>query len=183
MRPLQARLRQPGDPAPDPQIAMDGSQKLPQRILGTLSETFCAGREAPGLVLAVAAWMRYVGGVDEAGRPIEVKDPLADRLRALSEGADTPEGKVRALLSVREVFDPEIAAALAPRAIAAYRTLLDAGARAAAAAIAWRSRPRILPGRGARADPAQGGFRRFIRDLTVGSPVGILSVFRRRRTC
>ncbi len=133
---LHARYANPAIRHRTWQIAMDGSQKLPQRILGTLSETFRAGREAPGLVLAVAAWMRYVGGVDEAGRPIEVKDPLADRLRALSEGADTPEGKVRALLSVREVFDPEIAAALEPRAIAAYRTLLDAGARAAAAAIA-----------------------------------------------
>lgn len=117
------------------QIAMDGSQKLPQRILGTLDETFRAGRDAPGLVLAVAAWMRYVGGVDEAGRPIEVKDPLAARLRALSDGAATPEAKVRALLSVREVFDPEIAAALEPRAIAAYRVLAESGARAAAAAI------------------------------------------------
>jgi fructuronate reductase len=36
------------------QIAMDGSQKLPQRILGTISDNLSAGRESPGLVLAVA---------------------------------------------------------------------------------------------------------------------------------
>jgi fructuronate reductase len=42
--------------------------------------------------------MRYVGGTDEAGRPIEVKDPLAARLRALSDGAPTPAAKVAALL-------------------------------------------------------------------------------------
>ena len=87
-------------------------------------------------MLAVAGWMRYVGGVDEAGRPIEVKDPLALRLRALSDGADDPDGKVRALLSVREVFDPALAALLEPRVIAAYRTLLATGARAAVAGVA-----------------------------------------------
>ena len=41
---------------------MDGSQKLPQRILGTLADNRAAGRPSPGLTLAVAAWMRYVGG-------------------------------------------------------------------------------------------------------------------------
>ncbi|MFN3315122.1 MAG: mannitol dehydrogenase family protein, partial [Hyphomonas sp.] len=55
------------------QIAMDGSQKLPQRILATLGENLKAGRSSPRLMLAVAAWMRYVGGVDETGAPIEVK--------------------------------------------------------------------------------------------------------------
>jgi fructuronate reductase len=132
---LHARYANPAIRHRTWQIAMDGSQKLPQRILGTLAETFRAGREAPGLVLAVAGWMRYVGGVDEAGRPIEVKDPLAARLRALSDGVDDPEAKVRALLSVREVFEPDLAALLEPRVTAAYRTLATTGARAAAAAI------------------------------------------------
>lgn len=37
------------------QIAMDGSQKLPQRILGTLASNIEAGRRSPGLMLAIAA--------------------------------------------------------------------------------------------------------------------------------
>jgi fructuronate reductase len=86
------------------QIAMDGSQKLPQRILGTIEENLAAGRDCPGLILAVAAWMRYVGGVDENGAPIDVRDPLADRLKQLSNSADNAAGKVDALLSVGEVF-------------------------------------------------------------------------------
>ena len=48
---------------------MDGSQKLPQRILGTIADNRAAGRPCPGLTLAVAAWMRYVGGVDETRPP------------------------------------------------------------------------------------------------------------------
>ena len=63
------------------QIAMDGSQKLPQRILGTLADNRAAGRPEPGLTLAVAAWMRYVGGIDETGardrRPRPARRPAA----------------------------------------------------------------------------------------------------------
>ena len=32
----------------------------------------------PRIALGVAAWMRYVTGVDEKGAPIDVRDPLAD---------------------------------------------------------------------------------------------------------
>lgn len=111
------------------QIAMDGSQKLPQRILGTLETNLAAGRPSPGLTLAVAAWMAYVGGTDEQGQPIDVRDPLAARLRALSDGP--PEARVRALLSLREVFSEDLAAAIAPGVTAALTTLLASGARRA----------------------------------------------------
>jgi hypothetical protein len=77
------------------QIAMDGSQKLPQRILATLAGNRAAGRPSPGLTLAVAAWMRYVGGTDEKGAPIDVRDPLAERLRALSDAAPDPRRRSR----------------------------------------------------------------------------------------
>ncbi len=114
------------------QIAMDGSQKLPQRILATLAETFAAGRAAPpGLVLAVAGWMRYVGGVDEQGAAIEVKDPLAAQLRAASEAAGGAAAKVAALLSQGAVFSPAMAAALQAPVTAAYARLLALGARGA----------------------------------------------------
>jgi fructuronate reductase len=126
---LHARYANPAIRHRTWQIAMDGSQKLPQRLLGTLAETCAAGRKAPGLTLAVAAWMRYVGGVDETGGAIEVKDPLADRLRGLSDRTADPAGKVRALLGVREVFSPELAGLLEADLVAAYTRLLEQGAR------------------------------------------------------
>ncbi|WP_221932017.1 mannitol dehydrogenase family protein [Paracoccus sp. M683] len=113
------------------QIAMDGSQKLPQRILGTLEANLDAGRDSPGLWLAVAAWMRYVGGLGEAGQPIDVRDPLAAKLRALSDAADTPADKVAALLSVREVFPEKLAERLRLPVTAAAERLWSLGARAA----------------------------------------------------
>lgn len=113
------------------QIAMDGSQKLPQRILGTISDNLDAGRPCPGLMLAVAGWMRYVGGIDEKGQPIEVKDPLAAQLRALSEAAQTADLKVASLLGVRDIFSSRLAAELAQPVSRAYEFLSVHGARKA----------------------------------------------------
>ncbi|WP_416136318.1 mannitol dehydrogenase family protein [Cypionkella sp.] len=107
------------------QIAMDGSQKLPQRILGTLATNLAAGRDSQGLMLAVAGWMRYVGGTDEKGQPIEVKDPLAADLAARAVRG------VRALLDLRAVFPADLAQALEPGLTAAHGRLAARGARKA----------------------------------------------------
>jgi fructuronate reductase len=117
------------------QIAMDGSQKLPQRILGTISDNLDAGRACPGLMLAVAGWMRYVGGIDEKGQPIEVKDPLAAQLRALSDAAQTADEKVAALLGCRDVFSARLALDLVGPVTSAYETLAAQGARKAVGGV------------------------------------------------
>jgi fructuronate reductase len=87
------------------QICMDGSQKLPQRLLGTICDRLAAGLEITRAALGVAAWMRYVAGVDEQGRQIDVRDPLASRLRTLADKADgRPAALVDNLLHVTEIF-------------------------------------------------------------------------------
>jgi fructuronate reductase len=126
---LFERYRNPGIRHRTWQIAMDGSQKLPQRILGTLAENQAAGRESPGLILAVAAWMRYVGGVDEWGQPIDVRDPMSARLRAAHASHDTPEGLVAALLGLREIFPEALSQTLGPQITTAYKALVNKGAR------------------------------------------------------
>ena len=80
------------------QIAMDGSQKLPQRLLASLAET---PHPAPCLILAVAAWMRHVAGLDRA---IPVQDPLADQLLSRVQGASDAASMVDALLRETAVF-------------------------------------------------------------------------------
>lgn len=105
------------------QIAMDGSQKLPQRILGTVRDNLTNGRNCPGLCLAIAAWMIYVGGTDLEGKPIDVRDPLSDRLKSLVGESDGDAGKVAALLGVTEVFESDLAAAILAPVTAAYAAL------------------------------------------------------------
>ncbi|MEP3046114.1 MAG: mannitol dehydrogenase family protein [Roseibium sp.] len=111
------------------QIAMDGSQKLPQRILGTLRDNLSEGRQSPGLGTAVAAWMIYVGGTDLNGNPIDVRDPLADTLRALSDAGKTPGDKVAGLLSLDQIFDVDMASAIRLDIEAAYILLTADGVR------------------------------------------------------
>uniref|UniRef100_UPI003AE5A763 mannitol dehydrogenase family protein n=1 Tax=Paracoccus sp. T5 TaxID=3402161 RepID=UPI003AE5A763 len=117
------------------QIAMDGSQKLPQRILGTIAESRAAGRAVPGLTLAVAAWMRYTSGRDEKGAAIEVKDPLAARLAALWR--DDPAQTVAGFLALTEVFPASLLedAGFAADLTAALEGLTVRGARAMAADV------------------------------------------------
>ncbi|WP_090186497.1 mannitol dehydrogenase family protein [Loktanella salsilacus] len=111
------------------QIAMDGSQKLPQRLLGTLRANLDAGRDSPALCLAVAGWMRYVAGKDEAGQPIDVRDPLADLMR--DTATDSATGTVAALLSLDQIFPADLAAQLAAPVSLAAATLWAKGASSA----------------------------------------------------
>jgi fructuronate reductase len=121
------------------QIAMDGSQKLPQRLLATIRDRREAGAPFDRLALGVAAWMRYATGTDEQGRPIDVRDPLSACFAAIAaEAGRAPAVLVPAFLALREVFDPALAA---DAAIAAAVTdwlgrLYDKGARACVAAAA-----------------------------------------------
>ena len=63
------------------QIAMDGSQKLPQRWLETLAASQRAGRRCPAILTALAAWLRHVRGDNSAIWGI-VDDPRAAELAA-----------------------------------------------------------------------------------------------------
>lgn len=112
------------------QIAMDGSQKLPQRILGTLATNLDTGRPSTGLMLTLAAWATYVSGTDLQGQPIDVRDPLADTLRAAATGPDP----VGALLDLRQIFPAALAPRIEPGLRAAYADLRSIGPRAALAA-------------------------------------------------
>jgi fructuronate reductase len=115
------------------QIAMDGSQKLPQRLLNTARQQLKSGGPIAGIGLGVAAWMRYALGVDESGATIDVRDPLAPRFLAIAaEKPDDSELIVERFLGLTEVFgadlprNPRFSAVVS----GALRKLLDKGAAA-----------------------------------------------------
>ena len=132
------RFRNPALPHRTQQIAMDGSQKLPQRLLGTVRDNLTTGHSIDKIALAVAGWMRYVAGVDEAGREIKVSDPLASEFaRVAASHRGDPEGLARGLLGLRAVFgedlpaDPQFAGKVIARLTGLY---VDGAARTVARA-------------------------------------------------
>ncbi|MET7876426.1 mannitol dehydrogenase family protein [Micromonospora profundi] len=92
------------------QVAMDGSQKLPQRILHTIADLRAAGRSARWGALVVAAWLRFALGYADDGRPLPLQDPLAGPIRAaLDAGKQSPAGTVDAIFALRDVIPVEVA--------------------------------------------------------------------------
>jgi fructuronate reductase len=108
---LIERFRNPALPHRTQQIAMDGSQKLPQRLLGTVRDNLAAGRSVDLAALAVAGWMRYASGKDEAGHDIKVSDPLAPEFAHVAgEARGNPAALARGLLALRAVFGEDLPA-------------------------------------------------------------------------
>ena len=63
------------------QIAMDGSQKIPQRWLATLAAHQAQGRQCPAILSAIAAWIRHLRGANGS-----VDDPRAEELSKTAGG-------------------------------------------------------------------------------------------------
>lgn len=114
------------------QIATDGSQKLPQRLLDSVRWHLRNNSRCDLLLLGVAGWMRYVGGIDEQGQPIEIRDPLKAMLAECVASSEEGEARIRALLGLREIFGDDLAqnADLVARLTACYQQLTTQGARA-----------------------------------------------------
>lgn len=91
------------------QIAMDGSQKLPQRLLGTVRDCLAKGMCVDRLSLAVAAWIVYSGGRELGGEAIDVRDPMAAELADLhaASGRDA-SSLVEGYLSLSGVFGADL---------------------------------------------------------------------------
>jgi mannitol-1-phosphate/altronate dehydrogenase len=79
-----------------------GSTKMPNYLLPSLHEAVRRARPHALLTLAVAAWCRYLRGLDPAGNPTGVRDPRGAELQALAiAGGDLDP---RPLLGERSIF-------------------------------------------------------------------------------
>ncbi|MGY6029510.1 mannitol dehydrogenase family protein [Phytobacter sp. AG2a] len=117
------------------QIAMDGSQKLPQRMLDSVRWHRVHNHEFKLLALGIAGWMRYVGGVDEQGQAIEVSDPLLAVIQQAVNSSAEGEARVKALLGIEAIFGTELPldTTFVQQVLAAYQALLANGAKATVA--------------------------------------------------
>lgn len=136
---LIARFRNPALRHKTAQIAMDGSQKLPQRLLGTMRARLSRGQPIAPFALGVAAWMRYATGIGENGERHKVDDPLAGRIGALTDGVAEPAALVAAYMQLDEVFGDLAGDQEFRRAVTeALAELMSLGARKTIAAFASR---------------------------------------------
>nr|WP_245292516.1 hypothetical protein [Rhizobium sp. 9140] len=76
---LIARFSNPAIAHRTAQIAMDGTQKMPQRIFAPAMERLAAGDDAAGFADVVALWLAYVVAVDR------LYDPRADELKVAAQ--------------------------------------------------------------------------------------------------
>jgi fructuronate reductase len=118
------------------QIAWDGSQKLPVRLLSTIGESLAQGCGIDALCLPIAAWMQFVRR--QASRGVALVDPMNDVLTATGL-ACTGEASldVPAFLALEAVFAPLSGDLRFAEALArAYALLGDASPGAVSGALA-----------------------------------------------
>lgn len=119
---LKQRFRNPAIKHRTAQIAMDGSQKLPPRLLSTLRDRIAAGLSSPAMAAAIAAWMHFA--VKTAHTPGAIlNDPLSNDILAQARASVDPTTIIDNLLSIEKIFGTDL------RANASFRSELLASFR------------------------------------------------------
>jgi fructuronate reductase len=133
---ILARFRNPAIRHRLAQIAWDGSQKLPVRLLSTIADALAANKPIASLCLSIAAWMQFVRR--QAHHGVALVDPLNEVLADIGRTCTGNAGNdVHAFLQLDAVF----AAALSRDARfvhalqAAYAVLADGSAAAVSSAL------------------------------------------------
>ncbi|QGW63930.1 mannitol dehydrogenase family protein [Lysobacter soli] len=117
------------------QIAWDGSQKIPVRLLGTIGDALAAGRPIDVLCLPVAGWLQFVRG--QARNDVALVDPMNDVLSQIGRRTTGDATRdVDSFLALDAVFgslagDGRFVAALR----SAYAALGDGSPEAVSAAL------------------------------------------------
>jgi fructuronate reductase len=106
---LVARFANPAIAHQTYQIAMDGTQKLPQRLLEPATITLQRGLPLDAYAFAVAAWMRYALGVKENGEKYALRDPREAEIASLIGAAGDAGSIVDRLLALPGLFPDELA--------------------------------------------------------------------------
>ncbi|MGF1684130.1 fructuronate reductase [Photobacterium minamisatsumaniensis] len=119
------------------QIAMDGSQKIPQRMGGSLRHHLANGTDYKWLAMGIAGWMTYISAVDEKTNPIDVRDPMAEQFKAIYAEHGINTSVVTAILSIEAIFGTDLIQneAFVTEVTKAYQLIITKGARAAVASL------------------------------------------------
>lgn len=117
---LVKRFGNPGISHETYQIAMDGSQKMPQRIFEPAMEALERDMPVDSFVFATAAWMRYLLGVTEENSRYDLRDPKGPSISRAIAGQTDARSIIEALGSVE---------GLLPGRLFSHRMFVDAVAQ------------------------------------------------------
>jgi fructuronate reductase len=128
---LVKRFRNPSIAHETRQIAMDGSQKMPQRIFSPALDAAARGQDLSPFGFATAAWLAYTSGRKDDGSSYPLNDPREAELSALPR---PPVERVAAAFALPGLV-PETLAGNAAFRDAVVETLDSMVSRGMAAAI------------------------------------------------
>lgn len=91
------------------QVAMDGSQKIIQRLLYPASELLDKKKVPAVICVALACWIRYLQGRDEAGVRYEINDPMNEQLDStVARYAEDPRALINTLYRETSIFPTKL---------------------------------------------------------------------------
>jgi fructuronate reductase len=89
--------------------AANGSEQLAATLLDTIRDRIKLGEPSIRLCLGVAGWIKFAGGMNDAGKEYEYTDPMADRLVYLSVQARTnPDALATGFLAIESIFGDDL---------------------------------------------------------------------------
>ncbi|KAF9886942.1 hypothetical protein FE257_010683 [Aspergillus nanangensis] len=88
-----------------PRICLNASGKIPQFIMPSIAEAIWVTGPFRRLCFVAAAWFRYIGGVDDSGKPFEVDDPMRQELQDKARAGGNHPAE---LLSIRNLFGDDL---------------------------------------------------------------------------
>jgi fructuronate reductase len=91
------------------QIAMDGSQKMPQRVFMPALKAIDLAADLKPFAFATAAWMRYTLGRKDDGTRYELRDPAADKLAKAVEGQSSAHDIYQAIAHISDIMPTKLA--------------------------------------------------------------------------
>jgi mannitol 2-dehydrogenase len=115
-------------------LCVDSSERMPKFVLPVLNHELGVGGSIERATAIVASWARWAEAVDEKGEPIEISDPLAEKLTA---AARQQRENPLAFVENRDIFGDLVDN---QRFVEVYRNtltrLIDNGAKALVDALA-----------------------------------------------
>ncbi len=120
------------------QVAMDGSQKLPQRLIAPVRHRLARGEPSPFASYAVAAWLTYLLGRNHRGDSHVVADARSVEFEALrAQRENDPLAFVAQVLNDQQIFgDTTASETFRSDVLRQFDSILQHGTAASAAALA-----------------------------------------------